>query len=546
MYLFNSHIINQEKLLFESIEEMKDTSSDFTTKYFAVGYLQSIAETDPEIITKDAVDTLASLLQNRKYAQERRGFFLFRLTAETLKSIIIHSNGSSTGERAFTELIKTLSKTSGHAHRAAAEALGSLPHGISNRQSQDPKFDNIPPLEWPALLKKTGFKVPTLINFFGRSLVFRLKSNNGIMVLKFARKHDTPEGLIQEASWMEKIRTLKKSFPFRFNIPKPLKIQGTYIFRLKDCPIEVSKKRDLHSEKYFICFFAHREYYIYPNHHDKMDSLSHRGFLEVLTRNAQIMGRLASMGIIHTAPIPLFHNRIEGHRRRDLGLYEWFRGGRLDRWLESCKYPNIGYTGIRDFEHFITFNGPNKQLYRYIGTHFLSLLLICGSYFRNKDTKKVGLDKDGRPYDTRELFDRNLLKEIVRRIFEDYYSGFTGQNFNNDLPLDLDKLTFRMIEEMGVDNHMNEVLRIVDQQEMSKDMFIEFLLKRGFSQEDVRRFDKGAADIVINSGPHLGGFNDKISLPELIDAVECMSALCMSGRYLRINKFAKTKRENVN
>jgi hypothetical protein len=165
----------------------------------------------------------------------------------------------------------------------------------------------------------------------------------------------------------------------------------------------------------------------------------------------------------------------------------------------------------------------------------LSLLLICGSYFRNKDTKKVGLDKDGRPYDTRELFDGNFLKEIVRRIFKDYYKGFTGENFDNDMPIDLDRLSLRMIEEMGVDNHMNEVLRIVDQQEMSEDKFSEFLLKRGFSPEEVRIFQKGTADIVINSGPHLGRFNDRISLPELIDAVESMSALCISGRYFRIN-----------
>ncbi len=42
---------------------------------------------------------------------------------------------------------------------------------------------------------------------------------------------------------------------------------------------------------------------------------------------------------------------------------------------------------------------------------------------------------------------------------------------------------------------------------------------------------KGVADIVIYSGPHLGGFNDTISLPELIESVSAMSALCIVGRF---------------
>ena len=33
------------------------------------------------------------------------------------------------------------------------------------------------------------------------------------------------------------------------------------------------------------------------------------------------------------------------------------------------------------------------------------------------------------------------------------------------------------------------------------------------------------------SGPHLGEFNHDISLPELIEGVGTMSALCIAGKY---------------
>ena len=43
--------------------------------------------------------------------------------------------------------------------------------------------------------------------------------------------------------------------------------------------------------------------------------------------------------------------------------------------------------------------------------------------------------------------------------------------------------------------------------------------------------EKGAADIVILSGPHLGGFNRPISLPEMIEAVAGMAAVCVADRF---------------
>jgi hypothetical protein len=154
-----------------------------------------------------------------------------------------------------------------------------------------------------------------------------------------------------------------------------------------------------------------------------------------------------------------------------------------------------------------------------------------GSYFRNKDRSRVGFDSEGRPVDARDLFDKDLLKELIQDIFHGYYRGFVSHEFRGAFPIDLDHLTSRMIDEMGVDRHMEEILRVADQNQMTPDEFEIFLRRRGLPNEKIMSLQKGAEDITIHSGPHLGEFNHPISLPELIEAVGTMSSLCIAGRY---------------
>jgi len=531
MHCVNSHLNNQKKLLDDSIRDIKNPSNNFTSIYFAVGYLQGIAEKEPEIITIDAIAILERLLRDRRYETERRGFFLFRLAADTLKAVIEHSNGNPAGAEAQKALMSTLDGTSGYAHRVSAEALGALPLEIECPENIELKQGHIPHLQWSALKDKTGLEITSSMSLVGRSLVAELVSERDLLVLKFARPQDTPSALLGEALWMEHIRNIAGTLTRQFDIPKPIKIHGNYLFRLVDPPFQALENSDLHPEMYAISFLAHKDYFRYPNHSIKGAHLGSEKLLEVIARNAWILGWLTSLGMIHTAPIPLFHNRVERHRRRDQGLYEWFRAGRLDRWLESCLYPNLGLTGPRDFEHFIIFRGPPRQLYRYIGSHLLSLLLVSGSSFRYKDQNRIGFDDKGRPFDTRELFDESLLKEMILRVFLEYYHGFVGETYGGKLPLDIRHLTERMIHEMGVDNHMEEMVRVADQNEMTDASFRAFLLERGYTEEALTHCNKGERDLVIQTGPHLGAFNDEISLPELIEAVGAVSALCISGRY---------------
>ncbi len=69
---------------------------------------------------------------------------------------------------------------------------------------------------------------------------------------------------------------------------------------------------------------------------------------------------------------------------------------------------------------------------------------------------------------------------------------------------------------------------------MSDEEFWAFLKERGTSPEEAGRIPRGKEDIVLLTGPHLGAFNDRISLPEIIHFVGTAAALCISGRYFRL------------
>jgi hypothetical protein len=281
-----------------------------------------------------------------------------------------------------------------------------------------------------------------------------------------------------------------------------------------------------------ICFTVHPDYFVYPNPLPDEEKIDWNNFMEVMKRNAWLLGRLASMGIVHTAPVPLFHNRIQSYRRCDGGYYEWPRGGRLDRWLMSCRYPNLGKSGIRDFEHLEAISGSSFRYYRLLGNHFISFILICASYFRNHHPEQTGFDEKGYPVDVRNLFSPDLMKELIEGSFYSYYEGFTGKTASGPLPVDFDNFVLRLIEELGVDRYMEEIFRATDQQAMSDVEFNELLLKRGFSRNNIEGLPKGLEDITIMTGPHLGGFNQRISLPELIHFTETATSYCICDRYI--------------
>lgn len=531
--------LERERIRLENT--LNHTHSDFCATFMTVNELNSFVQSHPDNVRFETISTLEKILKDLKHLKQTQSIFLYRVAADALASIIVNNADSSLSLPALSALKNILNTGMDVNHRAAAEAMGSLPLRIKGPEIDEERTKVIPSVKWEEILIQNRFNLKRAPIMIGRSLVSSIDGNRKLLVLKLAISKNSIESLNKEACWMKYLSSNGNSFSVEFRIPFPLKINGSYLFRLKNThAIRQQKAAFNHENSYAICFIAHNDYFTYPNTHKKEGLLDKKKFREIIFNNAWLLGKLTSMGIVHSAPIPLFHNRVQRNRRQDQGFYEWPRGGRLDAWLHSCRYPNFGPTGIRDFEHLITLESKNQKLYEYIGSHILSILLVIGSYFRNHEAERFGLDEQGKPVDARQLFDKSFFRELIRGVFHKYYKGFVGSKFNGDASFDFDELAKRMIEEMGVDRHMEEILRAADQTEMTDREFKEFLLDRGYSEKNIEKLKKGEKDISILTGPHLGGFNDRISLPELIKFLETASAYCIAGKYWEEEKFSTT------
>ncbi len=522
--------------------ELSGPPSDFSAAFLKTQELRRLIHEDPDLADHATVRLLRKLLIHEPYQRQRQAYFFSRETALVLRDVLETSSRPDVMEHARRVLERLCTETQGPCQRASCEALGALFLPLH--------FPTLPPDPDPesALeisLDKDGLRPRTVgahrpWNQCGRSYWMEDPETGWIRVVKTACTPEGARGLFREIQWM---RILSEN-PHLWDgegtsLPRPVTPAGPGLFRLKTLKwIDSSRffSEKGHETVWAVVFLAPPDYFLYPNrcHNDRMPTKPF--FLSVMTRSARQFGRLASHGIIHTAPIPLFHNRVQRHRREDGGLYRWPRGGRLDRWLESCDYPNFGASGLRDLEHLEPAGSNGMSLHEQIGMHFLSFLLVAGSYFRNRDRGLRGRRPDGIPVDVREWFDGMFLVKVIEGVFRAYYEAFTGHPAPTDLPWDLDLLARRMIEEMGVDRHMEEILRVTDQANMTDDEFRAFLEERGFSAEEAARVTRGREDIVILTGPHLGAFNDRISLPEMIHFVGAAAALCVSGRYFHLRR----------
>jgi hypothetical protein len=512
---------------------LESANYDFSAKYLAVCHLHGLAGARPEKIGPKTISGLESVFYNPKVSTQTQSYFLFKEAAGALCCLLARLPHNACARKAHDAVMGLLNRTRGHAQRAAAEALGGLPFSISGPIPKKEGETRSPIMGWRAFLAETRMSCEGTPRFMGRSLVVKTTINDRLLVVKLAGEKDNPESLLQEATWLYHLGHNGYVFPMRFHIPQIITVAGSLSFRLKGMPIPDPRGIRRHSKGFAIAFLAHPDYFRYPNEVDLRKQLNDEEFRETICRNAFLFGKLTGQGIIHTAPIPLFHNRVQGPRRDDQGRYLWQRAGRLDRWLWSCRYPNFGLSGIRDFEHLESFRGPARKIYSPMGTQLLSLFLVTGSFFRMKNSRKVGLEPDGRPVDTRRLFHKSLLTEIIQGIFRHYYNGFVGKPFKGAVPVNFSALAERMVDEMGVDRYMVEILRVTDQQEMTDAAFIDFLLERSVSMERVRQMKRGAADVTLYTGPHLGEFNRQISIPKLIESVGTMAALCIYGRYYK-------------
>jgi len=514
---------------------------DFTTTYMRVANLQYIIVQQPEIVRESTVSALCQVLEGTEHLRQRQVFFLFKKAADALAAIVSEPTPDDTAVHARRALSQLLAAHTGPPFRAVAEAMGSLPLATPCPAPVFGEDETTPARVISDLSTLTQAPLPQNRVWAGRSLILEdPRTPEQRIVIKFARPDQPTAELAAEACWMQYLAGLSFPEPERPKIPELLSGKKPAVHRITDKRLDPKPVPDIDRQGHAICFRVHRDYFSYPNHpgtggdpgETKGAMISKTACRQILSHNARIFGLLAARGIVHTAPIPLFHNRVQRHRREDRGLYEWRRGGRLDQWLASCRYPNISQSGIRDFEHFVAFDGPARRLYEHIGSHVFSLILVAGSYCRNHDPARSGLDASGEPVDARDLFDPEWLKQILTDVFNSYYESFTGRSHTGRPPCDMEALCRRLIEEMGVDRHMEEILRVAEQQTMTREEFDAFLAARGFSPQAIARLEKGRQDIRILTGPHLGGFNQRISVPELTEYAAALAALCIMDRYL--------------
>jgi len=179
-----------------------------------------------------------------------------------------------------------------------------------------------------------------------------------------------------------------------------------------------------------ICYTAGPNYFRYLS--DPL--LSDNEMMGGLMSCAHDLGRLTRVGLIHRSLIPLFHNR-----ERTCGgncNYRWNRklAGRLDNWMESCRFPNLRLSGIADLEHMEAHSQVSSQaLQAYAGEHLFSMSLVLGCYFCRRGTSG-----------------QTAMGLALEECFKRYYRSLTGGDPDPlDAGIDWDDLGSRMAEEMG-------------------------------------------------------------------------------------------------
>ncbi len=264
----------------------------------------------------------------------------------------------------------------------------------------------------------------------------------------------------------------------RFPHPLDIKRCTRYPFRLSGIPSDIMRDLKLSSDPPAICYLADGDYFRYLND----PSLSVDEVRDSLTLCSRDLAKMAAMGMIHNALIPLFHNREQTNTRGDRGVYRWWSkvAGRLDRWRDTCHYPNVRRSGVADFEHIEIHSViSSDDLQHLMGDQLLSISLVLGSYFRN-------LGK----------FDQKAMSKILKDCFSAYLHEFTHKNTPLDDCIDWYHLAARMRMEMEEDKYMNAIIR-----------------GGGLHGENID----------ASTGPHLGLFNGPFPLPELIRAIHITS-----------------------
>ncbi|MEE4608051.1 MAG: hypothetical protein V2L15_04120, partial [Desulfobacteraceae bacterium] len=300
----------------QAVAEHRDAPVAYAERIWALFHLDDEVQKSPGSLDAEVVAVLGRLLQEPRLGAKRQDLFLARKAAEVLVGFTgVQRRDLSQG--AWSALMDTLAVTRGLAHRGTAETLGSLPClDAAGAPLPAPASGGGAPVAWAKIVERAGLDPSGALQRQGRSLVAGNGNGGRPLVVKMARADQDPEELAREAAWMEALAGQGSRFGCRFEIPEPLRFDGGHLVRPSSLPNPAPDPSALHPEGWAIAYLAPADYFVYPN-----DPLSGRlpvpeAFLEIMARAALLFGALAAAGIVHEAPIPLFHNRVQRHRRR--------------------------------------------------------------------------------------------------------------------------------------------------------------------------------------------------------------------------------------
>ena len=121
---------NLENEIIRAEDVLTKDEYDFSAKYLAVCHLRTTVRTNPKIARSETILALNGIFHNLAISNQKQSFFLFREAAKVLCFIAINPIGRPLAEEAYAVLLNILGTMTGNPHRAAAEALGSLPVSI--------------------------------------------------------------------------------------------------------------------------------------------------------------------------------------------------------------------------------------------------------------------------------------------------------------------------------------------------------------------------------------------------------------------------------
>ena len=465
---------------------------DFSAAYMGVKYIREHVADYPFTITRHTRDALFTVFDTTRFKKAKQAFFLYHEAVCTLVEMA-GTMEKDVSRTIVPDLLSLLMTSTGNLLRALSQGLGRL---AENRPAQHvPSIpDNAMPLEINFSCLAEKFKTPGQKSpgdgqwvWKGRSLIFRTDTTI-LGVIKFATSRDNVSEIRQEAVWMEWFS--QDSLEFETTVPEPIHIQSSYLFKITD-ELPQGGPQSIYGPV-CIVFMPCPGYYEYPNVEDADQKHIKSSFF----KSAFALGKLSSMGLYHTALIPLFHNRVQQNRRNDNGRYLWEHAGRLDQWLDSSRFPNFAASGLRDFEH-IACQAKRLDLEHYTGEYLLSFIMVAGSCFRNKAPHRRGIDNTLPYVDTRDLFCPDLFESLLTGVCEHYFKGLTQCETFDPTPFNFPVLVQQLIEKMGMDEHMQETLRIQDQLAMDDEQFKQFLAERGMTRVPA----KGEQEITLFTGP---------------------------------------------